>query len=268
MILPRWLESLLTPCPRPVRALGYLRESLDIRDCYERCCYSWAPHLKQTRAVILAALARCPQKRKAIVFGSGKLYDVPIDELAAAFREVVLVDIVHPLGSGRRVRHWPNVRLVAADVTGTVAEVYRVAHRPREALPRVAPTLFCNDPEVDLTASVNLLPQLPYLPVEYLIRAGAHSLEAIDAFAQDLVRAHLDYLRRLPGIVALIADTEEIRRDPSGREIERVSSVHGVELPPGGESWLWRLLPPGEAGPRPNLQRLVFGYVNLKESGK
>jgi hypothetical protein len=268
LIFPRWLESFLTPCPRPVRALGYLRESLDIRDCYERCCYSWAPHLKQTRAVIRAAMARCRERRKAVVFGSGKLYDVPIEELAAAFREVVLVDIVHPLGTERRMRRWPNVRLLAADVTGTVAEVYRVARRPEEPLPRVAPMLFCDDDEVDLTASVNLLPQLPYLPVEYLVRTGAHSLEAIDQFAQGLVRAHLDYLRRLPGIVALIADVEEIRRTSFGREIDRTSSVHGVELPQGGESWLWRLLPPSVAGSRPSLQRLVKAYVDFKQAGQ
>jgi hypothetical protein len=96
---PRWLQSLLTPCPRSVRALGYLRESLAIQSCFERCCYAWAPHLRRSRDVILNALARCRRRRKAVVFGSGMLYDVPIDELAAAFHEVVLVDIVHPLGT-------------------------------------------------------------------------------------------------------------------------------------------------------------------------
>jgi hypothetical protein len=153
-------------------------------------------------------------------------------------------------------------------VTGTVEELYRVAYRPQEALPRVAPTLFCDDPVVDLVASVNLLPQLPYLPVAYLLQAGVHSAQTIDDYARDLVRAHLDYLRRLPGAVALIADVEEIRLDRAGRPIDRVSTLHGVELPWEGETWNWRLLPPGEAGSRPPLQRRVIGVPDVKQASK
>jgi hypothetical protein len=267
-MIPRWVQRFFTPCPRPVRAMGYLRESLAIQSCYERCCYSWSPHLKRSRAVILEALGRCTQRRRAVIFGSGMLYDVPIDELTSAFREVVLVDIVHPLGTRWRFRKQPKIRLVAADVTETVEEAFRVAHNSEESLPRSQPTLFCDDSEIDLVASVNLLPQLPYLPVEYLVRAGVHSAEAIDEFGRGLVRGHIDYLCRLPGTVALIADVEEIRLDPQGRELDRISTVHGVELPWSGENWFWRLLPAGEAGVRPNLQRRVIGIADVKRAAQ
>ncbi len=263
-MLPLWLESFLTPCPRPVRALGYLQEALAIRSCYSRCCYAWAPHLKRSREVILAAMAECATRRTAVVFGSGMLYDVPMDELAAAFREVVLVDIVHLRDARRRVRRWPNVRLYSADVTGTVEEVYRVAHLPGVPLPRAAPVLFLDAPEVDLVASVNLLPQLPYLPVAYLVRAGVHAADAMDAYARDVVRAHLEYLQRLPGTVALIADVEETRISPTARTLDRTSTLHGMALPWRGAEWTWHLLPRAEAGTRPALERRVVGIVNVK----
>jgi hypothetical protein len=263
MIFPYWLEALLTPCPPSVRELGYLRESLAIQRCYGRCCYAWLPHLKRSRDVILAALAQCPTRRKAVIFGSGMLYDVPLDELAAAFREVVLVDIVQPRGTRRRLRRWPNVRLVAADVTGTVDEVYRVARLPNAELPRSEPSLFVGDADVDLVASVNLLPQLPYLPVMHLVRAGVHATDAIAAFARQLVQVHLDYLRRLPGVAALIADVEEVRRTAGGGVLDRTSTVYGVALPEG-ERWTWHLMPRSAAGTEAIRERQVVGVVDVK----
>lgn len=266
-MFPRWLESLLTPCPRPVRALGYLDESLAIQDCYRHCCYAWQPHLRRTQDVIRAALARCAQRRKAVVLGSGMLSDVPLAELAATFREVVLVDIVHPRRVRRRLRQWPNVRLLAADVTGAVEGVFQAGRDPAAPLPRAEPDLFCADAEVDLVASVNLLPQLPYRPVAYLAGLGVHSDEAIAAFARGLIKAHLDYLPRLPGVVTLIADVEEVRLERRGRVIERTSTVWDVPLPAGGERWTWRLLPANDAVSGIGRHRTVVGIADVKQAG-
>src|SRR5262249_48938571 len=148
-----------------------------------------------------------------------------------------------------RGRRYPNVRLMAADVTATVAEVYRVAKAPGTPLPRSEPALFRDDPDVDLVASVNLLSQLPYLPTSYLVRKAAHPADAIDAFGRSLVEAHLDYLRRLPGVVALIADLEKLTLNGAGRLVQRVSALRGVRLPWAGEEWTWRLAPRPEADP-------------------
>jgi hypothetical protein len=256
----------LTDCPRPVRALGYLRESLAIRACHRRCCYAWASHLRRTQDVIRAAVQRCAQRRKAVIVGSGMLHDVPLDELAEAFHEVILVDIIHLPGARRRLRAFPNVRPVCADVTGAVAEVYRVAHQPNLPLPRIAPDLFCADAEVDLVASVNLLPQIPYLPTRYLLKAGAHGTEAIARFGRSLVEAHLDWLRRLPGVVALIADVEEIRVNRAGEELDRVSTVCAVEVPWTGSHWTWRLEPAVERSSGVGRHRHVIGVVDVKSA--
>src|SRR5579871_6065867 len=93
------IEYAITPCPRYARRMGYLYEAVAIRARAARCRAAWAPHQERTRALLRRSLARCPRRRKAVVLGSGACLDVPLAELAAAFGEVVLVDVVHPLGT-------------------------------------------------------------------------------------------------------------------------------------------------------------------------
>jgi hypothetical protein len=266
-MFPDWLEGLLTPCPRPYRALGYLHELFGIRQRHRRWASAWGPHLERTRALLRAAAARCPARRKAVVLGAGWLSDVPVAELAAAFREVTLVDVVHPRATRRQARRWPNVRLLGADVTGTAEEVWRRARRRGADLPRATPTLFCDDPEVDLVASVNLLSQLPCLTERYLLRAGVHPPDAITAYARDVVVAHLGYLRRLPGVVALIADVEALTVSAAGRVVSRSTTLYGAELPWEGESWVWPLVPRRAAYPHHGAHLHVVGVVDVKRAG-
>ncbi|MGE3807172.1 MAG: hypothetical protein AB7K24_21120, partial [Gemmataceae bacterium] len=192
----RWLESWLTPCPSHLRDMGYLRETLNVRACRDQCFFAWEPHLRRTRALILSAVAGCSARRKAILLGAGMLHDVPVEELSARFREVVLVDILPTRAARRAAKRWPNVRLFPADVTGTIEAVHAAARRPGSKLPTVEPDLFFDDDEVDLVASINLLSQLPYLPVQYLKQCGHHADEAVEAYARGVVQAHLEYLAR------------------------------------------------------------------------
>jgi hypothetical protein len=247
--------------------MGYLRELLDIRARREQCWWAWEPHLRRTRAVIRAAMNQCAARRKAVVLGSGMLHDVPIDDLASTFREVVLVDIVHPLAARRRRRRFANVHLLTADVTGTVEAVYRLAKVPGAPLPRAAPDLFLDDPEVDLVASVNVLSQLPYFPAKFLSGAGVHPEEAVAAYARDVVGAHLAYLRSLPGTVALISDVENLTVDRAGRVVERESTLYGAELPWAGEKWVWQLAPLLSVNRDFGHHRWVVGIPDVKQAG-
>jgi hypothetical protein len=260
-MLPAWLESLATPCPWHLRRMGYLAELLGIKSRHARCLRAWAPHLIRTRNVLLQAIAQCASRRKAVILGSGMLLDIPLDVLAGAFHEVVLVDLIHPLHTRRH--RPPNVTLLTADISGVVEDVYRVADDSAATLPRASPTWFHADPQVDLVASVNLLSQLPYLPVEYLYREEAHTKEAIEAFARDVVLAHLEYLRTFPCVVALIADLERIKLDGDGNVLERLTALRGVRVPWRGEEWLWDLAPRPEADRHYGYQRRVIGIPNL-----
>src|SRR5262245_54087219 len=111
---PQWLECWLTPCPRYARELGYPRELFRIPGRFRGWKPAWQPHCQRWRALILRASARCTTRRKAVVFGSGFLYDVPLAELAAGFREVVLVDVVHPRATARAAARLGNVNLLRA----------------------------------------------------------------------------------------------------------------------------------------------------------
>jgi hypothetical protein len=263
-MLGELIDYAVTRCPAFARRMGYLYEAIAIRARAARCGAAWAPHQERTRAVIRKAMDRCRHRRKVVVLGSGPLLDVPLTELATGFGEVVLVDVVHPLTAAWRRQRFPNVRTVTADVTGVAEAVYRVARDANAPLPRAEPDLFCNEADVDLVASVNLLSQLPYLPAEYLTRAGVHSPEAIESFARDVVAAHTRYLLRLPGVTALVADVESLTVDAKGQVIGREDTLYGAPPPKGDEEWVWQLAPRPEAHRHYSYHRRVVGVVDLK----
>jgi hypothetical protein len=264
-MIPQAIEYLATPCSRPLRGMGYLRELMAIRGRAWRCWNAWKPHLEKSKSIIRTAVEHCSQRRKAVILGSGMLYDVPVDELSAAFREVLLVDIVHPLKNWLPGFRHKNLRRVTADVTGTAEEVYRIAKLSGTILPRTEPSLFLDDPEVDLVVSLNLLSQLPVIPTTYLERVGAHSPDAIQAFARHLITSHLAYLQRFECTVALITDVEKLTLNHAGTMIGKTSLLRGVELPGIGETWIWQLAPRPEADADYSYYRRVVGIQSIKQ---
>ena len=257
-------EYLLTPCPRPEKAMGFLREAIGIRSRYRRCRDYWREHIHKTRSVILKGIERCAQQRKAVILGAGLFHDIPLKELAARFREVILVDVVHLAASRWRTRRYRNVRRLTADVTNTIHGAYHVAWDADKPLPRSEPTLFLDDPEVDFTASVNLLSQLPCMPMSYLSRQHAHTPTVIEDFARDLIRAHLAYLNRLPGAVTLITDVERLKYDMMRRVVEKRDLLFGEKLGRTGEEWEWKLAPAPEVDRNYNYFRRVVGIADWK----
>lgn len=259
-MLPLWLQAWLTPCPRAARRLGYLREVLGIKRAFAWWGPAWEPHFARTRETILQASARCARRRVAVILGSGWLHDVPLADLARDFAEVRLVDVIHPLPVRRRVRRLRNVRLVHHDITGTTDAVYRVADDGTVPLPVSQPTLYRDDAEVDLVASVNILSQLAYLHVEHLL-GRPHGRAEVFAYARQVIRAHLDYLVALPGVKAIIADVSRLTLDRAGQLVEEVSTLYGEPFPWRGESWLWRLVPAAARPPHDALWRRVHAVT-------
>lgn len=258
------LESLLTPCPRSVRAMGFLKEAVGIRSRYRRCRTEWQPHLERCRDVILRGLARCEQRRKAVVLGAGLLHDVPLRELSESFREVLLVDIIHPFFSRWRTWKFKNVRRLRADVTNTIEDLYWVGDEPDKPLPLSKPALFLDDAEIDFTISVNLLSQLPCMPMQYLTWYRAHGQERREAYARDVIGAHMDYLSRMAGHVTLITDIERHKIDMAGQVVENRDLLFGLKLPKPGEEWEWKLAPRPEADFEHHYYRKVVGIVDWK----
>ncbi len=269
-MLAEWLQYLTTPCPTPVRRLGYLKQAIGLQARARRCARAWQPHLEECRAVIEAAVAGCGGKRRAVVIGSGLLRELPLERLARSFEETLLVDIVQLWPARLAVRRHPKLKLVQADVTGLVGPVFTLiqgAPRPagESSLPHHMPNLFLDDPP-DLVVSANVVSQLPLLLREAL-ETWDPELPAreLDAFSRSIVNNHLIWLHAFPGRVALIADVE--RQVHDGETIvEREDALFGVDFPYQGREWVWDLAPQPEVDARYGLRHRMVGIADLATS--
>ena len=194
------IKNLVSPIPRHLKAMGYVRELTGMDSRRKRCRMAWQPHLERTRSVIMEAAGLCGEKEKVLIVGSGLLFDIPLAELSRQFRQVVLADILHLGKVRRRAGQYPNVRLEQLDVTGVVEHVYALARgEGAERLPERKPAFFIED-GFDLVVSANLLSQLPVRPNAYLSRR-MKGLEngMLHEFSLRLVENHLDWLASFSG---------------------------------------------------------------------
>jgi hypothetical protein len=111
--------------------LGFAESSAGIARTQRENREGWWVHAKRSKAFILDAAARVGRPRLAVVLGAGKVYDLPLEELARRFERVVLVDIdagalaatiaaaIRDPASRRRVEMRPM------DVTGVTARLAR-----------------------------------------------------------------------------------------------------------------------------------------------
>lgn len=249
------LAYLTTPCPQPYRRMGYLKELIATEARYRRCRAAWQPHLERTRAVITRAARATEGKNRAVVLGAGMVADVPLDELARKFRAVELVDLCFAKQTRRNVWRNPNIERVTFDVTGTLATLAK-GTVPTPGLPD---GLALGD--ADLVVSVNVLSQLPLVPLAYLrkIRPDLDAA-AIDGFAEALIRNHVALLETCPGTVCLVTDVERQLRD-ADRLIETEDPLRGVLPARDGEEWLWEIAPRYEVSPDYAILNRVKGMV-------
>ncbi len=247
-MLTEWLTWLSADCPAPARKLGYLREGIAIRSRYRRCRTAWQPHLEHSRKALLDSLQKCSSFRTALVFGSGLLLDIPLDELARRFGKVYLVDVVHLPEVRRAVRRHANVRCIDLDVTGFIEHMADLSPERLELPP---PEYFLDDPDIDWVASVNLLSQLPLLPQDWLGRRFPELDDAtLDAWGTKLMRQHLDYLSAFEAPACLLADMEQVVHDLDGEIVERVDFASRLGLDHAArDQWRWDIAPPGEIAP-------------------
>lgn len=250
MIL-EFIEYLLTPCSPVARSLGFLKSSIQVRARYKRCRAAWEPHLLHTRTALLEAAARAKNHRRALILGAGLLHDIPLEELAEKFAEVILVDIVHTLPCRLQVARFRNARLCAMDLTGVAAALLRTRSHPQEPLPVSCPEAFLEEANIDFVASVNLLSQLGWVPGKVL--GGKRSEEELGALRRHLVEAHLEYLGKFEQLNAhtvLITDvswrTVRGQESGAGEGMEEWDVLQGVVLPAPERAWDWHIAPAPE----------------------
>lgn len=258
-MLREWIAHLTTPCPRHLRDMGYLREQVGLKARHRRCRGAWEPHLAACKGLILEAADRCSGHRRAVVLGSGHLYDVPLEELSSRFDEVVLVDILHPPAARRRAAGLANVRTEVRDVSGVVEAVWAAAREGGQRPPPAPPGPVHG--EADLLVSANMLSQLPLLPREYLDGRGGNG-----GLWRALVEDHLAGLEAFPGVACLIADIERLVCD-DGKVIERRDLLEGVDLNYPGRQWTWDIAPRPEEDRNRDIRHRVAGVVEVGGGG-
>lgn len=252
-MISRILRRLATSCPPAGRQLGLLREHEDIAKRHARVRAAWAPHLAESRKVILETAGRCAERRRALVIGAGDCLDVPVADLAELFGEVVLADIVTSAEVWRWEKKFPGrVRGVNWDASGALSALAAV----RETVaPHEAPEIFAKaDPgpppggEPDFIVSANCISQLGLVP--------GHSLPAYEKdkalperCAKAAAKRHLAWLEARPGVRLLLADTARFDIGPDGKQLKKETLHERFGLPKPDRTWRWDLAPIPEWSP-------------------
>jgi hypothetical protein len=248
------LEYLLTPVDPRLR--DTLRSSIGIRSRHRRLSAEWAPHLTQTRDFLIETMNTCDGNGVAILLGAGLHHDIPISAFANRFREVFLVDIVHPLFSSIPLMFRGNVHQMYMDLNGFIdIDLHTGKIRPdRSGVQSPSlPTL----PPCDFMASVNVASQLAL--------GGPEIRPVSTANPRSLVQRHLDELQAHPSSTKVLISDRWIRRsypNDNGKRNRQDDALHGVSLRSPDKCWNWNLAPRGEIDEEVSVECEVHAWAN------
>jgi hypothetical protein len=260
---------LTTSCSPFVRRLGYLDETISMRGRYRRNRTAWQPHLDNTRRFILAVAEKVQNRNKVVILGSGLLLDVPLAELSAMFREVVLMDIVCLPEVRRQIREHGNVSFIEHDVTNIAERLYANRLQGINELPKVVPAPSEFDKDAGLIISLNILSQLWVVPRTFAsTQRPALSHDLVEDWCRQIVESHYASLASMSCDVCLVADHEFIKRDKGGSIISRASTLYDLRLPDPDASWTWNIVPAGNDGRSSSKELNVGAWHMHPRSGR
>jgi len=214
------------------RESGLLRGGFGIETRAQAFSEHWRPHLDRSKRFVLRALGPASGSDSLLILGAGRLYDVPIEQLAELYKRIHLVD-ADP--SCLRFHQFPNakceIRSTVLDLTGSLSPFIDLLRSQRfstweEALhfPRTVDLVpeELNLPKGCDVISMSILSQLA-LPFRDLYEAKlrrqfgkavvehkeAEWLTAFLPFGAQLVRGHFELLKEIrANQIVLITDTE------------------------------------------------------------
>lgn len=202
-----------------------------------RCAGAWQAHQQASKQFIIEQIPRVAKRKRVVVLGAGILADVPLAALHAAFDHVVLVDVAVLWPTRWQLRAYRRAEYCLHDVT-TLSQQMPPAWVAGFSLPYPA----------DWVISLNLLSQLPLLPLGYAQRSGYYG-ESVqeNQFVTSVCQAHMVGLQRLPCAVSCLADLYQ--RTWQG-EVLVAESDFSTVLPVSAclRRWRWPVAPLGEAG--------------------
>ncbi|KJS40266.1 MAG: hypothetical protein VR70_06150 [Rhodospirillaceae bacterium BRH_c57] len=250
------LQHLILPCPRPLKRLGVLHGLIALQNRARRCARAWAPHLAAARSIAVAGMEGVSGRELAVVCGSGLLHDVPLAELAARFERVVLIDLFHMPAARRAARRFPNVEMLAHDLSGVLEGLTGVdLPEPKAAIPFGG--------QADFVLSANCLSQIPLAAMDAV--AGRFPEDVVEEWGRRLIAAHLDALRACSGVKVLVTDVEQQQVVAATEAVEDTADLLlGLPEPllADRQEWWWDLAPAPEAFRTSSLRhRVVAGRV-------
>lgn len=241
-MLAELLAFLMMPASPAARRLGFVYEMVALQARARRQAKAWKPHQDAARTAISRLAEGVDARDCAAVLGSGWLLEVPLEDLCARFRRVILVDMVFPRSVRRQAQRAANVQLIEADISGVLTTPFLSA--PSLAgVPFPAPF----PPDVvtaNFVVSANILSQLPVHMQKIARTAGKRDVD-VDGVARRLIEAHLGALRACQGSVCLLSDFEREERAGQGLR-ERFDLLYGVRPRMTGPRWWWDIAPDGE----------------------
>lgn len=232
-----------SPARMSIRRIGLLGKAVALWSRATRCKRLWAEHEARCHRVILEAVDRLPRRHTVLVLGSGLCRDVPLAELAARFRRVVLVDAVHLWPVRVRIRRHGNVELRSRDLTGAVE--WLLGERETRQLPLAD---FQADADVDLVVSANCLSQLPLGLYGWLEKDAAQQAKWGAEFPARAVGWHLEDLAGFNCPACLLTDVTSRELSTHGALLHEEDLMRGHALPLADATWDWVVAPCGEQG--------------------
>jgi len=246
-MLAELLRYFRLQAPPWARRLGLAHEHVAITFRRRRVHAAWAGHLAASRSAILDAAQRCRARQRVLVIGAGDCADVPVDELAHDFAQVILTDVVIGPELRRLVRrHRGRVHATFWDPTGVLPSL---AESGARLGPAQIETLFAaSDPgpppegEPDLVISANCISQLGVVPVDRLPAADADDT-LTERCAAIAAHRHRAWLAARTGVRLLLGDRLRLDLAPDGRELRRelVPGMDDLRVP--DSSWRWTIAP-------------------------
>ena len=261
------IEFFLTPTTKIAKKYGFLHQSIALKHRFERCKTFWQPHLLECQKLFAEVVHTLPQRNKVVVLGSAHLHEIPLHLLLENFKEIFLVDVVHPYKHHRTAKKNPRLKLITQDVGGILDNLHNFKNL-EELSSKVeslkSETLFSY--EADLIISGNLMSQLALLPLDYVEHKMKRklTLEEKDIICTAAAELHLQNLKKCKGEILIYADREVLYRDQGNEIIYQGSypvNFAGFEKL---KEWIWLIAPLKEASKDFSIEMKVEAFHRSK----
>lgn len=227
-----------------LRKMQYFSDQEGIMRRYIQEKNNWDLHLKKSKDFILKS-AETKKKGKVVVLGSGWLLDLPIDKLSTEFKEVILVDIIHPKQILHKIKKYKNVTTVKADITGELINfIYHSLKTDRKkkqkTLINAANSFSFSLPEnTDFVISLNIMCQLHIILIDYIKKHYKLTDSELQKLILQIQQSHIRILPKEKSCI--ITDIEEEILTESNQTIG-IKPLVQINLPKGNfsSSWQWK----------------------------